>query len=228
MKTLTFLFVICALAACRNKMRTRDDWVSKYETPATEEARSALDQAIDQLFPPEMEMSRGMEAEEGASGFLTRSKYEQTDFQQLPLLDFDWKKFMENPREEQVDACIRPATDKMLFAGRRDGKLVMFLGIKQVDGQWIVASFGNSDEESFARQYAGLQDLFERADGNKVEFIYYYSYCMLMYKEDGRTYFTYNPSNPHPKTKALLAEDALTAGKLMENGEQFLKGDNEL
>ena len=199
-----------ALFACKDEQKQQQTWVEANEKSLTTEEKTILDAAIDNyLFVPGQDAARSVSVGiTDEDGFLTREKYEKTIFTRLPLYTFDVEKFMENPCEEQVMKCINPAKDNMLFAGRRNGKMVMSIDIQRVGEEWFVGTLGIDHEESFARNYGDLPQLAAQTDDHKYYFLEFMRQPYLFYKIGGKTYFSVLP-NSERWTTARFAEMAL-------------------
>ena len=203
-----------ALFACKDEQTQQETWISANEKPLTPEVEAVFDAAIDAyLSIPEGDIAQSPDTGTTADdGFLTREKYEKTTFTRLPLYTFDVEKFMENPSEGEVLSCIHPAQNNMLFAGRRDGKMVMTINLQLRDEEWSVGTLGIDHEESFARNYCDLPQLAAQTDDQRYNFLEFMHQTYLFYKIDGEMYFSVLP-NSERWTPAQFAEMAREAYK---------------
>lgn len=219
-----FLIMMVALFACKDEQKQQQTWVETKEKTLTNEEKTILDAAIDNyLYVPGQDAAKSVSM--GITNddeFLTREKYEKTTFTRLPLYTFDTEKFMENPCEEQVMKCIQPAKDKMLFAGHRDGKMVMSIDIQRTGEEWFVGNLGIEHEESFARNYGDLPQLAAQTDEHKYNFLEFMHQLYLFYKIGGKTYFSVLPNNER-WTTARFAEMALELYKYNQQCEEGMK-----
>ena len=219
MRIMIFIILVFIFISCGKESKVIDDFVAKNEKVLTKEVRSALDEAMQEEFQMARRMQEGMarsgEAAAFADLFMSEEKYKEMTFKQFPLYDLDMEKFVQNPCEEQVVACIRPSEEQLLFAGRRDGRLVMSVSIKKDNGKWRRGRLGIMRESDFVRNYAELPSLLAKVDNNQFFFLLYLNHLMFVYEVDGVRYFS-TTCKGGGMTTANFAEMALEQYKLWQ------------
>lgn len=192
MRTSLFILGVLFFIACNDgKLEKTDQLIAKSEVTGTTETEAALQEAIKEYVAIQATMPDTKSLPAELQFPRTQEEFDELEFHALPLYKFDYNydEFLRNPSPEQLQKLIQPAKDEMIFLATKDGRMVLFMGIKKFkDGKWRKTNLGNT-EYYFKRDFSQLPELLEQVDGNEFACLNYFDHLELIYKINGETFY---------------------------------------
>ena len=134
------------------------------------EEKVALHEVVDEYLQGEERKQKSKTIKSYGITFpqvFTREEYQKLQFSKWPLRVLDVDRLMEDPSPKRLKACITTPTDRFLFVGRRDGKVITRFSVEKVNGKWEQGFLRIPLNFNFVRRYAILDSITALADENK-------------------------------------------------------------